>query len=224
MLHEWFGWDYDGLDAEIQQIFVDRAFPLDRHELADFTGDADAVDVEAADNEDAQPARADQGGQGRASDHLHRATAQAGDDYRQRQGQLDLAQQARRPHAQAPVLDLLVQMRQARVHLALVVDEYGGIDGLVTIEDLVETIVGDIADEHDEVEGPLVTERQDGTLDVALSRDSRWLYQLNSHFGLLQVFQVNSDGTLKFIEEHKAFDVVLPENGGQLPPFGLAAF
>jgi CBS domain containing-hemolysin-like protein len=68
---------------------------------------------------------------------------------------------------QAPVLDLLVQMRQARVHLALVVDEYGGIDGLVTIEDLVETIVGDIADEHDEVEGPLVTERQDGTLDVA---------------------------------------------------------
>src|SRR6185437_5432172 len=43
-----------------------------------------------------------------------------------------------------PVLDLLLQMRQARMHLALVVDEYGGIDGLVTIEDLVETIVGDI--------------------------------------------------------------------------------
>jgi magnesium and cobalt transporter len=68
---------------------------------------------------------------------------------------------------QAPVLDLLVQMRQARVHLALVIDEYGGVDGLITIEDLVETIVGDIADEHDEVEGPLVTERPDGTLDIA---------------------------------------------------------
>ena len=52
-----------------------------------------------------------------------------------------------------PVLDLLLQMRQQRMHLALVVDEYGGIDGLVTIEDLVETIVGDIADEHDEVAG-----------------------------------------------------------------------
>ena len=39
---------------------------------------------------------------------------------------------------QIPVLDLLLQMRQARMHLALVVDEYGGIDGLVTIEDLVE--------------------------------------------------------------------------------------
>ena len=67
---------------------------------------------------------------------------------------------------QIPVLDLLLQMRQARIHLALVVDEYGGIDGLVTIEDLVETIVGDISDEHDEVAGPLVIERADGALDI----------------------------------------------------------
>ena len=67
---------------------------------------------------------------------------------------------------QIPVLDLLLQMRQARMHLALVVDEYGGIDGLVTIEDLVETIVGDISDEHDEVAGPMVTERGDGALDI----------------------------------------------------------
>jgi len=67
---------------------------------------------------------------------------------------------------QIPVLDLLLQMRQARMHLALVVDEYGGIDGLLTIEDLVEEIVGDIADEHDEVEGPRVVERPDGTLDL----------------------------------------------------------
>ncbi len=67
---------------------------------------------------------------------------------------------------QIPVLDLLLQMRQSRMHLALVVDEYGGIDGLLTIEDLVETIVGDISDEHDEVVGPMVTERPDGSLDV----------------------------------------------------------
>jgi magnesium and cobalt transporter len=67
---------------------------------------------------------------------------------------------------QMPVLDLLLQMRQARMHLALVVDEYGGIDGLLTIEDLVETIVGDISDEHDEVVAPMVTERADGALDL----------------------------------------------------------
>ena len=67
---------------------------------------------------------------------------------------------------QVPVLDLLLQMRQARMHLALVVDEYGGIDGLVTIEDLVETITGDISDEHDEVMVPMVTERPDGALDI----------------------------------------------------------
>jgi len=65
-----------------------------------------------------------------------------------------------------PVLDLLLQMRQQRMHLALVVDEYGGIDGLVTIEDLVETIVGDIADEHDEVAAPQMTERPDGAVDL----------------------------------------------------------
>jgi magnesium and cobalt transporter len=67
---------------------------------------------------------------------------------------------------QIPVLDLLAQMRQAHMHLALVVDEYGGIDGLVTIEDLVETITGDISDEHDEAERPMVTERPDGALDI----------------------------------------------------------
>ncbi|WP_431271588.1 hemolysin family protein [Dankookia sp. P2] len=65
-----------------------------------------------------------------------------------------------------PVLDLLLQMRQARVHMALVVDEYGGIDGLVTIEDLVETITGDISDEHDEEGPPQMVERPDGTLEL----------------------------------------------------------
>ena len=67
---------------------------------------------------------------------------------------------------QIPVLDLLLQMRQAHIHLALVVDEYGGIDGLVTIEDLVETIIGDISDEHDEIREPMLVERPDGTMDV----------------------------------------------------------
>jgi CBS domain containing-hemolysin-like protein len=53
------------------------------------------------------------------------------------------------------VLDLLLKMQTSQLHLALVVDEYGGSDGLVSIEDLVEEVVGDIADEHDVEEGPL---------------------------------------------------------------------
>jgi magnesium and cobalt transporter len=67
---------------------------------------------------------------------------------------------------QMPVLDLLLQMRQQRMHMALVIDEYGGVDGLLTIEDLVETIVGDISDEHDEVQAAMVVERADGALDI----------------------------------------------------------
>ena len=62
-----------------------------------------------------------------------------------------------------PALDLLAKMQATRIHLALVIDEYGGTDGLVSIEDLVELIVGDIADEHDEAKTPAVTRQSDGS-------------------------------------------------------------
>jgi len=55
-----------------------------------------------------------------------------------------------------PVLDLLLRMQLSRRHLALVVDEYGGTDGLVSIEDLVEEVVGEIDDEHDVANEPLI--------------------------------------------------------------------
>jgi len=62
-----------------------------------------------------------------------------------------------------PVQDLLQQMQATRIHMAIVVDEYGGTDGLVSIEDLLESVVGDIEDEHDEDDGPLVKKSSDGT-------------------------------------------------------------
>ncbi len=61
------------------------------------------------------------------------------------------------------VIDLLARMQATRIHLALVVDEYGGSDGLVSIEDIVEQIVGEIADEHDEDETPQIVRQSDGT-------------------------------------------------------------
>lgn len=61
-----------------------------------------------------------------------------------------------------PIGVLLQKMQRERVHMALVIDEYGGVDGLVTIEDLIETVIGEIEDEHDEDEGALWKEERPG--------------------------------------------------------------
>ena len=61
-----------------------------------------------------------------------------------------------------PARELLLKMQATHIHLALVIDEYGGTDGLVSIEDLIEEIVGDIDDEHDVEEAPQLSQREDG--------------------------------------------------------------
>jgi CBS domain containing-hemolysin-like protein len=87
-----------------------------------------------------------------------------------------MADPARRPSVSDPVLhklrrdalyvpasmraaDLLLKMQTTRIHMALVIDEFGGTDGLVTLEDVIEAVVGDIADEHDEAEDSAVVQR-----------------------------------------------------------------
>lgn len=80
------------------------------------------------------------------------------------------------------VLDLILEMRENRRHMALVVDEHGGIDGLVTINDVIEAIVGDLHDEHDTDEEPQIVQREDGSLlaDARLDID-----ELEEQYGSL---------------------------------------
>jgi CBS domain containing-hemolysin-like protein len=100
----------------------------------------------------------------------------SGETTRLNLGKADLAKpvsstKLRRPvlyvPASMPVTNLLIRMQTRRIHMALVVDEYGGTDGLVTIEDLVEQIVGDIEDEHDEVEAANIVADTNGTITAA---------------------------------------------------------
>jgi CBS domain containing-hemolysin-like protein len=73
-----------------------------------------------------------------------------------RLGKLDIVRQVLFVPPLMPVGDLLQQMQLKRVHMAIVIDEYGGTDGVVTIEDLLEAVVGEIEDEHDTEDGPLI--------------------------------------------------------------------
>jgi magnesium and cobalt transporter len=80
-----------------------------------------------------------------------------------------------------PVGVLLQKMQRERVHMALVIDEYGGVDGLVTIEDLIETVIGEIEDEHDEEEGALWKEEKPG---VFVAQSTAPLEEFETAIGL----------------------------------------
>lgn len=80
---------------------------------------------------------------------------------KQKLGRLELARKVLFVPPSMPVSDLLQSMQATRVHMAIVVDEYGGTDGLVTIEDLIESVVGDIEDEHDDEDEALVHKEAD---------------------------------------------------------------
>lgn len=79
-----------------------------------------------------------------------------------------------------PAANLLIRMQSTHIHMALVVDEYGGTDGLVTIEDLVEQIVGDIEDEHDETEAANITNDSKGLVTAARTP----VHELEEYLGL----------------------------------------
>ena len=76
---------------------------------------------------------------------------------------------------------LLQKMQKERAHMALVIDEYGGVDGLVTIEDLIETVIGEIEDEHDEDEGALWKEEKPG---VILAQSTAPLEEIEAALGI----------------------------------------
>lgn len=78
--------------------------------------------------------------------------------------------------------DLLWEMRQSRKHMCLVVDEFGGIDGLITIGDLIESVIGEIEDEHDDDVQPELTRKSDGTYIADARVD---IETFEEHFGTL---------------------------------------
>lgn len=116
---------------------------------------------------------------------------------------------------------LLQKMQKDRVHMALVIDEYGGVDGLVTIEDLIETVIGEIEDEHDEQEGPLWQMEAPG---LVLAQSIAPLDELEESLGLKLATdeddeEIDTIGGLVFLRTGRVparGEVVTLENGVEI--------
>ncbi len=118
------------------------------------------------------------------------------------------------------VLDLLLEMRRSHQHVAIVVDEFGGTDGLVTIEDICEEIVGELQDEHEQASAPMLVDHPDGAIEADARVD---LEELEEHLGM----------SLLDEEEREDVDTLggliyalidrIPEKGEVIPhPAGIA--
>ena len=105
-----------------------------------------------------------------------------------------------------PALDLLVKMQASHTHMALVIDEYGGTDGLVSIEDVVEAIVGDIEDEHDEADAREIAQAADGAY-IAEGRAS--LETVSRVLGV----DLSALGDAEYVDTHRRVDHVEGRQG-----------
>ncbi len=109
-----------------------------------------------------------------------------------------------------PALDVLLKMQAKRTHMALVIDEYGGTDGLVSIEDIVETIVGDIEDEHDEDAAPVIEKIAEGLVIAEGRADLR---------EFLEVIGIESDG-LEDLDDIDTLGGLVTSSVGYVPARG----
>lgn len=106
------------------------------------------------------------------------------------------------------VINLLAKMRSSAIHIAIILDEYGGTDGLVTIEDLVEEIIGDIRDEHDEHMTP----------DIAKISDKTWIVE--SKADIEEVEEVLNISLNSDEEEYETFGGFILSYLGKIPEIG----
>ncbi len=120
-----------------------------------------------------------------------------------------------------PAAVLLQKMQKERAHMALVIDEYGGVDGLATFEDLIESVIGEVEDEHDEVAGLLWKEESPG---VILAQSTAELEDLEAAFGirlrgLAEDDDIDTIGGLVFLRTGHVpvkGEVIILENGARI--------